>query len=154
MFGERKVSELRAWFDSRLEDAIKAAEEEGKISPAQGTDYNPFRFLFASFSISSCKKVFGFFFQCMLSVSVIMCYIGLNNGMKLFYLAADSVSDATSTVVHADSFVRATGSEKHQEERKKTGIFKDTRLFNRTWIDNLDQLQKTCSKRLRKCRKN
>ena len=63
VFGERKVSELRAWFDSRLEDAIKAAEEEGKISPAQGTDYNLFRFLFASFSISSCKKVFGFFFN-------------------------------------------------------------------------------------------
>lgn len=29
MFGERKVMELRAWFDSRLEDAIKAAEDEG-----------------------------------------------------------------------------------------------------------------------------
>ena len=30
VFGERKVNELRAWFDSRLEDAIKAAEQEGK----------------------------------------------------------------------------------------------------------------------------
>ena len=30
MFGDRKISELRAWFDNRLEDAIKAAEDEGK----------------------------------------------------------------------------------------------------------------------------
>ena len=52
------------------------------------------------------------------------------------------------------SFVRATGSEKHKEERKKTGIFKDTQIFNWTRIDNLDQLQKTCSRRLRKWRKN
>ncbi|XP_057365629.1 dynamin-like 120 kDa protein, mitochondrial [Daphnia carinata] len=79
VFGDRKISELRAWFDSRLEDAIQAVEEEEKVAVQ-----------------------------------------GLNNGLKLFYLAADSVSDATSTVVHAESFVRATGSEKHQEERKKT----------------------------------
>ena len=52
------------------------------------------------------------------------------------------------------SFVRATGSEKHKEERKKTGIFKDTQIFNWTRIDSLDQLQKTCSRRLRKWRKN
>ena len=44
VFVERKVyGELRAWFDSRLEDAFKAAEEEGKISPAKGTYYIPFR---------------------------------------------------------------------------------------------------------------
>ncbi len=30
VFGDRKMSELRAWFDNRLEDAIKAAEDEGK----------------------------------------------------------------------------------------------------------------------------
>ncbi len=30
VFGDRKISELRAWFDNRLEDAIKAAEDEGK----------------------------------------------------------------------------------------------------------------------------
>ena len=44
VFVERKVyGELRAWFDSRLEDAFKAAEEVGKISPAKGTYYIPFR---------------------------------------------------------------------------------------------------------------
>lgn len=32
VFGDRKISELRAWFDSRLEDAIQAAEEEGKVT--------------------------------------------------------------------------------------------------------------------------
>lgn len=35
VFGDRKISELRAWFDTRLEDAIQAAEEEGKVA-AQG----------------------------------------------------------------------------------------------------------------------
>jgi len=30
VFGDRKISELRAWFDNRLEDAIKAAEDEGE----------------------------------------------------------------------------------------------------------------------------
>ena len=47
--------------------------------------------------------------------------IGLNNGLKLFYLAADSVADATSTVVLAEPFIKPTGADKHQEERKKTG---------------------------------
>lgn len=68
VFGERKVNELRSWFDERLEQAIKAAEEEGKSPENQ-----------------------------------------------------DSVAEATSAVVLADSFVKPTGADKHQEERKKTG---------------------------------
>jgi len=36
IFGERKVNELRSWFDERLEQAIKAAEEEGKSPENQG----------------------------------------------------------------------------------------------------------------------
>lgn len=28
VFGNQKVNELRAWFDNRLEEAIKAAEDE------------------------------------------------------------------------------------------------------------------------------
>jgi len=43
--------------------------------------------------------------------------------LKLFYLAADSVAEATSAVVLADSFVKPTGADKHQEERKKTGSY-------------------------------
>lgn len=35
VFGERKVNQLRAWFDNRLEEAIKAAEEDSKISTAE-----------------------------------------------------------------------------------------------------------------------
>ena len=57
------------------------------------------------------------------------CYIGINNGLNLFYLAVDSVSDVASPVVHAESFVTPTGAEKHEEERKKTGIIKDIRLI-------------------------
>lgn len=41
MFGERKVTELRAWFDTRLEEAIKAAEEDGKIPTSQGETFVP-----------------------------------------------------------------------------------------------------------------
>lgn len=37
VFGERKVNELKSWFDNRLEEAIKAAEEEGKKPPSDGT---------------------------------------------------------------------------------------------------------------------
>ncbi|XP_046463613.1 dynamin-like 120 kDa protein, mitochondrial isoform X2 [Daphnia pulex] len=83
VFGDRKISELRAWFDNRLEDAIKAAEDEGK----EGND-----------------KVIT---------------QGINNGLNLFYLAIDSVSDVASPVVLAESFVTPTGAEKHAEERKK-----------------------------------
>lgn len=69
------------------------------------------------------------FYTCLLQLN-----LGLSNGLKLFYLAADSVTDATSTVVLAESFVRATGSEKHQEERRKTGMFKATELcLNHVW---------------------
>lgn len=51
--------------------------------------------------------------------------IGLYNGLKLFYLAADSASDAiaAATVVHADAYVKTTGNEKIQDERNKSGIF-------------------------------
>lgn len=30
VFGDRKLNEMRSWFQERLEKAIKAAEEEGK----------------------------------------------------------------------------------------------------------------------------
>lgn len=48
--------------------------------------------------------------------------IGLNSGLKLFYLAADSASDAiaAATVVHADSHVTSTTSER-QDDRSKSG---------------------------------
>lgn len=36
VFGDRKVKELRAWFDNRLEEAIKAAEEESKADIPEG----------------------------------------------------------------------------------------------------------------------
>ena len=49
-------------------------------------------------------------------MSVLMCYIELNNGMKLFYLAADSVSDATITVIHA---LFCQGYWKREAQRRK-----------------------------------
>lgn len=50
--------------------------------------------------------------------------IGLFNGLKLFYLAADSASEAiaAAAVVRADAYVKPTGSEKLQDERIKSGI--------------------------------
>ncbi len=41
-----------------------------------------------------------------------------------------------------------------KKKGRKQVFLKDTQLFNGTWSDNLDQLQRTCSRRLRKCRKN
>lgn len=73
VFGDRKISELRAWFDSRLEDAIQAAEEEGKVA-AQGkisilffASYSPFCAL-----AFPCQR-FGFLF-CVLSMFVVIIY--------------------------------------------------------------------------------
>jgi len=64
------------------------------------------------------------FYRCFQCCVIIKIYIGLiNSGLKLFYLAADSVAEATSAVVLADSFVKPTGADKHQEERKKTGSY-------------------------------
>ena len=63
------------------------------------------------------------FYCCFQCCVIIKIYIGLNSGLKLFYLAADSVAEATSAVVLADSFVKPTGADKHQEERKKTGSY-------------------------------
>ena len=54
-----------------------------------------------------------------------MLHLGLNMGLTLFYLdGADSDSDdpISTGVMMAESFVKATGSDKHQEERKKTGM--------------------------------
>lgn len=38
------MKELRSWFDNRLEEAIKAAEEESKLDLEKGTlhTFNPF----------------------------------------------------------------------------------------------------------------
>jgi hypothetical protein len=77
VFGERKVSELRAWFDSRLEDAIKAAEEEGKEENNKVTTQGrvPFdcqlSYLWLRFLMVAYVNGFGFFL-CVLSTSVVI----------------------------------------------------------------------------------
>lgn len=62
VFGNKKVNELRAWFDNRLEEAIKAAEEEAKLPKPPSGKMNRTCFLSLSFS-SHCFSlvvVFGF----------------------------------------------------------------------------------------------
>ena len=75
MFGERKVSELRAWFDNRLEDAIKAAEEEGKEEnnkvATQGRFHLIANCLIFGFALVAYVNGFGFFL-CVLSTSVVI----------------------------------------------------------------------------------
>jgi len=107
VFGDRKLNEMRSWFEERLERAIKAAEEEGKkveLKPLPLHNNNvetneDTLFEDTSFDDSSA---------------------GLSNRLKLFYLAADKIAEVVPpTVVLADT-VKVIGERNHEEERRKT----------------------------------
>lgn len=99
VFGDRKVNELRSWFQERLEQAIRAAEEEGKkveLKPLPLPDNND-----ESPSDSSST--------------------GLGNGLTLFYLAADKIAEVVPpTVVLADTIEQVNKASIQEEERRKT----------------------------------
>ena len=64
VFGERKVyGELRAWFDSRLEDAFKAAEEEERFLPPKVHIIFPSAVSLLPFPSALVKMFLSFFFN-------------------------------------------------------------------------------------------
>ncbi len=126
--GQRQITDLRNWFDKRLENAIRAAEEDPVIeealeevltklvegatpeeSPTDPPSGNV-RVLTSSYSILD------------LCLAVLWLSLGFDYALKLFYLATDSVIEASVPVVAAAEFIEPIGVNLIEEERKKTGI--------------------------------